>query len=62
MVTRAPRAGGPDGQLAPAGADLQQRVPGADPGEVEQPVDLAVLGGREQAAARRGKPWKTAAE
>ncbi len=40
--------GGADGQLAPSGADLQE--PGAlgDPGGVQQPVDLAVLGGGQQ--------------
>ena len=31
MVTRAPRCGGPDGQPAPAGADLQHVLPGAHP-------------------------------
>lgn len=45
--------GGPQGQLAPAGAGLQQPGSLAHVGQVEQPVDLAVLGRGEPVPARR---------
>ena len=54
---------GPDRQLAPAGADLEQPGAGSDPGRVEQPVDLAPLGLREQVGAATGSaagPRRTA--
>jgi hypothetical protein len=43
---------GLDRQFAPAGADLQYPAARPHPGRVEQPVDLAPLGGREPAVAR----------
>ena len=49
-----PRAAarGPDGQLAPAGADLEHPAAGPHPGPVEQPVDLAALRLGEQVVSR----------
>ena len=56
--TVAPRRGGADRELAPAGADLEHPGAGADAGDVEQPLDLPDLGAGQVAVvvARRRAP------
>ena len=60
MCTRAPRRGGADRELAPAGADLEDPGALADAGLVEQPLDLAGLGLEQvvvPAGRRGGRRW-----
>ncbi|GAA5019217.1 hypothetical protein GCM10025734_72060 [Kitasatospora paranensis] len=54
--------GGAQGEFAPAGADLQDAAAGTDGGEVEQPVDLPVLGLGEGVPGRLGPAVRTGRE